>query len=63
MAHQCVPRSTRSLCAGLACFNLWLRRFELFGVRVVHRVGLLQPQDQIVLVAVTSAHRGQGFQA
>ncbi|GKS82684.1 molybdopterin synthase catalytic subunit MoaE [Acidovorax sp. SUPP1855] len=40
-----------------------LRRFELFGARVVHRVGLLQPQDQIVLVAVTSAHRGQGFQA
>ncbi|WP_434802393.1 molybdopterin synthase catalytic subunit MoaE [Paracidovorax valerianellae] len=40
-----------------------LRRFELFGARVVHRVGLLQPQDQIVLVAVTSAHRGQSFQA
>ncbi|WP_284414525.1 molybdopterin synthase catalytic subunit MoaE [Acidovorax sp. SUPP3334] len=40
-----------------------LHRFELFGARVVHRVGLLQPQDQIVLVAVTSAHRGQSFQA
>ena len=39
------------------------RRFSLFGVRVVHRVGLLQPQDQIVLVAVTSAHRGESFQA
>lgn len=26
MAHQCAPRSTRSLCAGPACFNLWLRR-------------------------------------
>jgi molybdopterin synthase catalytic subunit len=40
-----------------------LQRFDLFGVRVIHRVGLLQPLDQIVLVAVTSAHRGEGFQA
>jgi molybdopterin synthase catalytic subunit len=37
-------------------------RFDLRGARVVHRVGLLQPCDQIVLVAVTSAHRGQAFQ-
>lgn len=39
------------------------RRFDLCGVRVIHRVGLLQPLDQIVLVAVTSAHRGESFQA
>ena len=39
------------------------RRFDIYGARVVHRVGLLQPADQIVLVAVTSAHRGQSFQA
>jgi molybdopterin synthase catalytic subunit len=39
------------------------RRFDIFGVRVIHRVGLLQPLDQIVLVAVTSAHRGESFQA
>ncbi|MDA8448854.1 molybdopterin synthase catalytic subunit MoaE [Acidovorax sp. NCPPB 3859] len=39
------------------------RRFDIFGARVVHRVGLLAPQDQIVMVAVTSAHRGQSFQA
>ncbi|WP_066270091.1 molybdenum cofactor biosynthesis protein MoaE [Hydrogenophaga palleronii] len=39
------------------------RRFDLFGARVIHRVGLLQPLDQIVLVAVTSAHRGQSYQA
>ena len=38
-------------------------RFDIFGVRVVHRVGLLQPLDQVVLVAVTSAHRGESFQA
>jgi molybdopterin synthase catalytic subunit len=39
------------------------RRFDIYGARIVHRVGLLQPADQIVLVAVTSAHRGQSFQA
>jgi molybdopterin synthase catalytic subunit len=37
-------------------------RFGLRAVRVIHRVGPLQPQDQIVLVAVTSAHRGEAFQ-
>ena len=39
------------------------QRFSMHGVRVIHRVGVLQPQDQIVLVAVTSAHRGEAFQA
>ena len=37
------------------------RRFDLRGARVIHRVGLLQPLDQIVLVVVTSAHRGASF--
>jgi molybdopterin synthase catalytic subunit len=39
------------------------KRFDIFGARVVHRVGVLQPLDQIVLVAVTSAHRGESFKA
>ena len=39
------------------------RRFDIYAARVIHRVGLLQPLDQIVLVAVTSSHRGQSFQA
>ncbi len=38
-------------------------RFQLFGVRVIHRVGVLEVQDQVVMVAVTSAHRGQSFLA
>lgn len=38
-------------------------RFDIFAARVVHRVGLLQPLDQVVMVAVTSAHRGESFQA
>ncbi|MDZ4200721.1 MAG: molybdenum cofactor biosynthesis protein MoaE [Gallionella sp.] len=40
-----------------------LKRFDIYATRVIHRVGLLQPLDQIVLVAVTSAHRGESFQA
>ena len=40
-----------------------MQRFEIRAARVVHRVGLLQPLEQIVLVAVTAAHRGQAFQA
>ena len=38
-------------------------RFDIFGARVVHRIGVLQPLDQVVMVAVTSAHRGPSFQA
>lgn len=38
-------------------------RFDIIASRVIHRVGLLQPLDQIVMVAVTSAHRGVSFQA
>jgi molybdopterin synthase catalytic subunit len=38
-------------------------RFFIRGARVIHRVGLLQPCDQIVMVAVTAAHRGQAFEA
>ena len=38
-------------------------RFRIRGARVIHRVGALQPGDQIVLVVVTSAHRGEAFQA
>ena len=40
-----------------------LRRFDIRAARVVHRIGRLAPLDQIVLVAVTSSHRGQAFQA
>lgn len=38
------------------------QRFDILNARVIHRIGLLHPLDQIVLVAVTSAHRGQSFQ-
>ncbi len=39
------------------------RRFEIYGARVLHRVGRLGLGEQIVLVAVTAAHRGQAFAA
>ncbi len=39
------------------------KRFDILGARVIHRVGVLKPLDQIVLVVVSSAHRGQSFQA
>jgi len=38
-------------------------RFDIRAARVIHRVGVLEARAQIVLVAVTSAHRGQAFQA
>lgn len=46
-----------------AMIDAAMQRFDILGARVIHRVGLLQPLDQIVLVAVTSAHRGESFQA
>jgi len=39
------------------------KRFDIYAARVIHRVGPLLPLDQIVLVVVTSAHRGESFQA
>ena len=39
------------------------QRWPLFETVVIHRIGALQPQDQIVLVAVSAAHRGEAFAA
>lgn len=38
-------------------------RWSVEDLLVVHRVGRLAPTDQIVLVVVTSAHRGEAFAA
>lgn len=38
-------------------------RWDILGARIIHRVGTLQPCDQIVLVAVSSAHRCEAFAA
>ena len=38
-------------------------RWDVMEALVVHRVGELKPTDQIVLVIVTGAHRGEAFAA
>ncbi len=38
-------------------------RWDIYQALVIHRIGPLLPEDQIVLVAVTSAHRGEAFAA
>ncbi|MBK6638350.1 MAG: molybdopterin synthase catalytic subunit MoaE [Rhodocyclaceae bacterium] len=38
-------------------------RWPLQGVRVIHRIGRLQPGERIVFVGVASAHRGAAFAA
>jgi len=38
-------------------------RWDILDALVIHRVGTLKPADQIVLVVVTSGHRGEAFAA
>jgi len=38
-------------------------RWDIYDALIVHRVGTMRPLDQIVLVIVTSAHRGESFEA
>jgi molybdopterin synthase catalytic subunit len=40
-----------------------MQRWRLIDALVIHRVGALRPGDRIVLVGVTSAHRGDAFEA
>jgi len=38
-------------------------RWQVADLAIIHRVGALQPADQIVMVSVLSAHRGDAFAA
>ena len=38
-------------------------RWDIVDTLIIHRVGSLQPLDQIVLVVVSGAHRGEAFKA
>ena len=38
-------------------------RWDIYDALVIHRIGTLRASDQIVLVAVTGAHRGEAFAA
>ena len=40
-----------------------MSRWDLIDALVIHRIGALQPGDRIVLVGVSSAHRGEAFAA
>ncbi|HSI38396.1 MAG TPA: molybdopterin synthase catalytic subunit MoaE [Methylotenera sp.] len=46
-----------------AIINQAISRWDIFDTLIIHRIGTLQPTDQIVLVAVSSAHRGEAFKA
>jgi molybdopterin synthase catalytic subunit len=46
-----------------AMIDAAFEKFDIYAARVIHRIGVLEPLDQIVFVAVSSAHRGQSFQA
>ncbi len=50
-------KSLRSILAAAAA------RWRLIDGLVIHRIGALAPTDQIVMVAITSAHRGDAFAA
>ena len=46
-----------------AMVDVAMVRFNILGARIVHRVGVLKPLEPIVLVLVSSAHRGESFKA
>jgi len=55
--HAMTSKALDDICAQAAS------RWKLIDTLVVHRVGRLVPGDRIVLVGVTSAHRGEAFAA
>ena len=55
------PGMTERALAGIC--NDAASRWNILDALVVHRYGELKPSDQIVMVAVTSAHRGDAFEA
>lgn len=38
-------------------------RWDVIDIVIIHRIGAMRPTDQIVLVIVTSGHRGEAFAA
>jgi molybdopterin synthase catalytic subunit len=61
MTLEHYPGMTEKALQGIA--EQALGRWDIYRVRIIHRVGTLLPTDQIVFVAVTSAHRGEAFAA
>jgi molybdopterin synthase catalytic subunit len=40
-----------------------LESFDVIAVRIVHRVALIEPGEQIVLIVVGAEHRAEAFEA
>ena len=55
------PGMTEKYLAGIA--EEAMQRWSLLDMVIVHRVGAVQPNETIVLVAVWSAHRADAFEA
>ena len=55
------PAMTEKALAGIVAQAQ--QRWDMLHCVLIHRVGTLQPSDQIVLVMVASAHRGHAFEA
>jgi len=55
------PGMTESYLSQLA--QQAISQWQLLDVLIMHRVGLIKPNDPIVLVAVWSAHRAQAYEA
>ena len=55
------PAMTQKALAGIV--EQAQARWDVLDATVIHRVGQLEPTDQIVLVVVASGHRGDAFQA
>jgi molybdopterin synthase catalytic subunit len=61
MTLEHYPGMTEKALAGIVAEAR--RRWQLLGVRVIHRVGRLLPGERIVFVAVSSSHRQDAFAA
>ncbi len=61
MTLEHYPGMTEKALAGIVAEAK--KRWDIADALVIHRVGELKPLDQIVLVAVTGAHRGAAFAA
>ena len=61
MTLEHYPGMTEKALAGIC--DEAAKRWDLIDLRVVHRVGPMEPGEPIVFVAVSSAHRGEAFAA
>ena len=61
MTLEHYPGMTEKALQGIA--EKALARWQLADLAIIHRVGALKPADQIVMVSVLSAHRGDAFAA